>query len=48
MDAVNFPGGTNPYGTPDTSAKLPSEVYYVARKVAETRDAVEFEAGCHI
>ena len=45
LDAVNFPGGTNPYGTPDTSATLPSEVYYLARKVAETRDAVEFEAA---
>jgi lambda family phage minor tail protein L len=45
IDAVNFTGGTNPYGTPDTSATLPSEVYYLARKVAETRDAVEFEAA---
>ena len=43
IDAVNFTGGTNPYGTPDTSAKLPSEIYYVARKVSETRDAVTFE-----
>jgi len=45
IDAVNFTGGTNPYGTPDTSSTLPSEVYYLARKVAETRDAVEFEAA---
>jgi len=43
IDAVNFPGGTNPYGTPDTSATLPSEIYYVARKVSENRDLVEFE-----
>ena len=43
IDAVNFTGGTNPYGTPDTSATLPSEIYYVARKVSETRDAVTFE-----
>ncbi len=43
IDAVNFPGGTNPYGTPDTTATLPSEIYYVARKVSENRDLVEFE-----
>jgi lambda family phage minor tail protein L len=43
IDAVNFSGGTNPFGTPDTSAKLPDEVYYVARKISETRDAVQFE-----
>ena len=43
IDAANFSGGTNPFGTPDTSAKLPDEIYYVARKVSENRDAVTFE-----
>jgi lambda family phage minor tail protein L len=43
IDGANFPGGTNPYGTPDSSAEFPREVYYVDRKVAETRDVVEFE-----
>lgn len=43
IDAANFSGGTNPFGTPDTSAKLPDEIYYVARKVSETRDVVTFE-----
>lgn len=43
IDAANFEGGTNPFGTPDTSSKLPDEVYYVARKVSEGRDAVQFE-----
>jgi lambda family phage minor tail protein L len=43
IDAANFEGGTNPFGTPDATAKLPDEVYYVARKVAENRDLVEFE-----
>jgi len=45
IDGANFTGGTNPYGTPDTTAKLPDEVYYVARKVSENRDAVEFETA---
>ena len=43
LDAVNFPGGVNPYGTPDPTAELPREVYFIDRKSAETRDVVEFE-----
>jgi lambda family phage minor tail protein L len=43
IDGVNFSGGTNPYGTPDPTAEFPREVYYVDRKVIETRDVVEFE-----
>lgn len=43
LDAANFPGGVNPYGTPDPTAEFPQEVYYVDRKVSETRDVVEFE-----
>jgi lambda family phage minor tail protein L len=43
LDAVNFPGNVNPYGTPDPTAEFPREVYYVDRKSIETRDVVEFE-----
>jgi lambda family phage minor tail protein L len=43
LDAVNFPGGTNPYGTPDPTAEFPREIYYIDRKTIETRDVVEFE-----
>jgi lambda family phage minor tail protein L len=43
IDGANFPGGINPYGTPDPTAEFPREIYYVDRKVAETRDVVEFE-----
>jgi len=43
IDGVNFPGGTNPLGTPDPTAEFPREVYYIDRKSAETRDVVEFE-----
>ena len=43
LDGANFPGSINPYGTPDSTAEFPREIYYVDRKVAETRDVVEFE-----
>lgn len=43
IDAANFPGAVNPYGTPDPTAEFPREIYYVDRKVTETRDVVEFE-----
>jgi len=45
IDAANFTGATNPYGTPDTTATFPSEIYYLSRKVVENRDVVEFEAA---
>ena len=43
MDAVNFPGDINPYGTPDNTAEFPQEIYKVDRKSAENRDVVQFE-----
>lgn len=43
LDAVNFPGATNPFGTPDPTAEFPREIYYIDRKTAETRDVIEFE-----
>jgi lambda family phage minor tail protein L len=43
LDAVNFIGGVNPYGTPDPTAEFPREVYVIDRKSAENRDVVEFE-----
>lgn len=41
LDAVNFPGNTNP--TADPEAEWPREIYYIDRKSSETRDIVEFE-----
>lgn len=41
LDAVNFPGGVNP--TADPTAGLRDDVYRIERKVAETKDVVEFE-----
>lgn len=43
IDNVNFPGNTNPYGTPDPAAQFPPEVYFIDRKIVENRDVVEFE-----
>jgi hypothetical protein len=43
LDAVNFENDTNPYGTPDPTASLPDEIYYIDRKSLETFEVVEFE-----
>ena len=43
LDAVNFPGVVNPYGTPDSTSEFPREIFYVDRKTTETRDVVEYE-----
>ena len=43
IDGGNFPGSVNPYGTPDPTAEFPREIYYIDRKVVETRDVIELE-----
>lgn len=43
LDAANFSGGSNPYGTPDPTAEFPQEIYTIDRKATETREIVEFE-----
>ncbi len=43
IDNVNFASGTNPHGTPDSTAIFPKEIYYVDRKSAENRNLIEFE-----
>lgn len=45
LDAANFPGSVNPYGTPQPDAEFPREVFYLDRKTVETRDVVEYEAA---
>ena len=44
LDAVNFTGGTNPFGTPDPTAEFPQEIYLLDRKVTENRSIVTWEA----
>ena len=43
IDAVNFPGNSNPFGTPDPTAEFKRQIYTVDRKSAENREVVEFE-----
>ena len=43
LDAANFPSNVNPYGTPDSTAEFPQEIYKIDRKAAENRDVVQFE-----
>ena len=43
LDAVNFPGNTNPFGTPDPTAEFKRQVFTVDRKSTENREVVEFE-----
>ena len=43
LDAANFSGATNPFGTPDSDAEFPREIYYIDRKSAENREVVQFE-----
>ena len=43
LDSINFPGNTNPYGTPDPTAEFPQEIYKIDRKATENREIVRFE-----
>ena len=43
LDAANFPSNVNPYGTPDSTAEFPQEIYKIDRKAAVNRDIVQFE-----
>ena len=51
LDDVNFDNDTNPYVPPGgtlTHEELPQEIYFVNRKVLETRDVVEFELAASL
>ena len=43
LDAINFQGNTNPFGTPDPTAEFPREIYKIDRKSSENREIVQFE-----
>ena len=42
LDAANFPSSSNPFGTP-SSNELPQEIFFIDRKISETRRFVQFE-----
>ena len=42
LDASNFTGNTNPFGTP-SSNEFPKEIHFIDRKIQESRDVVSFE-----
>jgi len=42
IDAVNFRGGVNPFGTPDTTAYV-DDIFFINRKVTENSQFVQFE-----
>ena len=48
LDAANFTGGANPFGTPDTTQELPQEIYFIDRKVVENREVVQFELASEL
>ena len=48
LDAANFTGGTNPFGTPDPTQELPQEIYFIDRKVVENREIVQFELAAEL
>ena len=48
LDAINFPGNTNPLGTPDPSAEFKHQVFTIDRKSAENREVVEFELAASL
>ena len=43
LDAANFPGSSNTFGTPDPTAEFPQEIYKIDRKSSENRETVTFE-----
>lgn len=43
LDAVNFPGNSNPLGTPDPTAEFKRQIFVVDRKATENREIVQFE-----
>tara|TARA_Y100001937_G_scaffold112659_1_gene160473 strand:+ start:498 stop:1070 length:573 start_codon:yes stop_codon:yes gene_type:complete len=43
IDDANFASGSNPFGTPSSTTKFPDEIYFIDRKITETRDIVQWQ-----
>ena len=48
LDAANFSGSVNPFGTPDSTAEFKREIFVIDRKTTETRSVIEFELAAAI
>lgn len=48
LDAANFSGSVNPFGTPDPTAEFKREIFVIDRKTTETRSVIEFELAAAI
>tara|TARA_Y100000401_G_C8270865_1_gene198270 strand:- start:40 stop:621 length:582 start_codon:yes stop_codon:yes gene_type:complete len=48
LDATNFSGSVNPFGTPDPTAEFKREIFVIDRKTTETRSVIEFELAAAI
>ena len=48
LDAGNFPGNSNPLGTPDPYAEFPRETWIIDRKSIESRETVSFELSASL
>lgn len=43
LDAENFPGGINPYGTPDPDAHFGDDIFIIERKIESNALTLEYE-----
>lgn len=43
IDDANFSGGSNTFGTADSTAEFPRDTFFIDRKIIETREVVEWE-----
>lgn len=48
IDAINFPLGENPYGTPNPDDTFSDDIFYINRKVSENSIFVEFELASQL
>ena len=48
LDEDNFIDNTNPFGSPDETAKFPDEKYFINKKITEDKHSVQFELASEL
>ena len=48
LDEANFIDNINPFGVPDETARFPDERYFINKKIAEDKNAIEFELSSEL